>query len=99
MKPHRCHDNRHIPELATFRHTLTTWRQEIFNAVLTGASNAGSEGVNRIQKLDARAAFGYRNPTNQQRRARTATLRSKRRSPNVTTRRTRRVTGPQPVPG
>jgi hypothetical protein len=35
---------------------------EIINTVLTGASNATSEGVNRIQKLDARAAFGYRNP-------------------------------------
>lgn len=94
-----CHDNRHIPELAAFRQTLTTWRQEIFNAVLTGASNAGSEGVNRIQKLDARAAFGYRNPTNQQRRARTATLRSKRRTPTVTAGQARRVTDPQPAPG
>jgi transposase len=94
-----CATNRHIPELANFRQTLTNWRQEIFNTVLTGASNAGSEGVNRIQKLDARAAFGYRNPTNQQRRARIATLRSKRRSHTVTPDRTRRVTGRQPVPG
>lgn len=94
-----CEANRHIPELVSFRQTLTNWRQEIFNAVLTGASNAGSEGVNRIQKLDARAAFGYRNPANQQRRARIATLRSKRRSQIVTTREARRVAEPQPVPG
>ena len=51
----------HIPELVTLRQSLTKWRQEIFNAVLTSASNAGSEGVNRIQKLDMRASFGYRN--------------------------------------
>jgi transposase len=94
-----CATNRHIPELASFRQTLTNSRQEIFNAILTGTSNAGSEGVNRIQKLDARAAFGYRNPANQQRRARIATLRSKRRSQNVTTSRKQRVTEPQPVPG
>jgi transposase len=75
-----CQTNQHIPELVSFQRTLTTWRQEIFNTVLTGASNAGSEGANRIQKLDARAAFGYRNPANQQRRARIATLRSRRRS-------------------
>lgn len=47
--------------------------------MLTGASNAGSEGVNRVQKLDLRAAFGYRNPENQRRRARVATLHSARR--------------------
>ena len=94
-----CQANRHIPELANFRQTLTNWRQEIFNTVLTGASNAGSEGVNRIQKLDARAAFCYRNPTNQQRRARIATLRSKRRSQIVTRSRKRRVVEPQHVPG
>jgi transposase len=94
-----CETNRHIPELAGFRQTLTNWRQEIFNAVLTGASNAGSEGANRIQKLDARAAFGYRNPANQQRRARIATLRSKRRSQPVTPSGVRRVVAPQPVPG
>ena len=64
----------HIPELVTLCQTLAKWRQEIFNAVLTSASNAGSEGVNRIQKLDMRASFGYRSPINQRRRARVATL-------------------------
>jgi transposase len=94
-----CADHDHIPELVTFAHTLNTWRQEIINSVLTGASNAGSEGVNRIQKLDARTAFGYRNPTNQRRRARTATLRSARRLHTVTSRQRLWVTGPQHKPG
>jgi len=75
-----CAAHRHIPELAGFAQTLTRWRTEIVNTVLTGASNAASEGVNRIQKLDARAAFGYRNPVNQQRRARIASLRSRQRA-------------------
>jgi transposase len=74
-----CADNDHIPELKTFARTLNTWRQEIINTVLLGASNATSEGVNRIQKLDARKSAGYRNPHNQRRRARVATLRCARR--------------------
>lgn len=74
-----CADNDHIPELRTFARTLDTWREEIINSVLIGASNAASEGVNRIQKLDARKSAGYRNPANQRRRARVATLRSNRR--------------------
>jgi len=94
-----CADNHHIPEIATFARTLDAWRQEIINAVLTGASNAGSEGVNRIQKLDARAAFGYRNPENQRRRARTATQRTARRSHTVTRPQRLWVTGPQHKPG
>src|SRR6266536_3136712 len=69
------------------------------DAVRTGASNAGSEGVNRIQKLDARAAFGYRNPENQRRRARTATHRSAQRSHTVTHRQRLWVTGPHHKPG
>jgi hypothetical protein len=61
-----CADHIDIPEIATFAHTLDA-------AVLAGVSNAGSEGANRLQKLDARAAFGY--PSNQRCRARVATLR------------------------
>ena len=74
-----CADNQHIPELKTFARTLDAWRQEIIDSVLLGASNATSEGVNRTQKLDARKSAGYRNPENQRRRARVATLRSVRR--------------------
>lgn len=94
-----CADHDHIPELVTFAQTLDAWREEIINTVLTGASNAGSEGVNRVQKLDARAAFGYRNPENQRRRARVASLRSTRRLHTVTHRGRLWVTGPQPNPG
>jgi hypothetical protein len=74
-----CAEHDHIPELVTFATTLDAWSAEIINAVLTGASNAGGEGVNRVQKLDFRAAFSYRNPDNQRRRARTASRRCDRR--------------------
>jgi hypothetical protein len=94
-----CADHRHVEEIAAFARTLDTWRNEIINTVLTGASNAGSEGINRIQKLDARAAFGYRNPENQRRRARTATQRSSRRSRKATNRNRLWVTGPLHHPG
>jgi len=93
-----CETHNHIPELVTLSKTLTKWRQEIFNAILTSASNAGSEGVNRIQKLDQRASFGYRNPTNQRRRARVAALRSKRRSRKATNKRARTVIESYPIP-
>jgi transposase len=93
-----CADHDHIPELASFARTLDAWRQEIINSVLTGACNAGSEGVNRVQKLDLRAAFGYRNPDNQRRRARVATLRSARRGHHTGTHRHRLwTTGPTTV--
>jgi len=93
-----CADHDHIPELLTFARTLDTWRTEIINAVRTGASNAGSEGINRVQKLDLRAAFGYRNPENQRRRARVATLRSARRLHTATHRQRLWVIGPQHKP-
>jgi transposase len=40
--------------------------------VLTGVSNARSESLNRIAKLEARQAYSFRNPANQRRRVRTA---------------------------
>jgi hypothetical protein len=61
--------------------------------VLTSASNTG---LNRIQKLDTRTAFGYRNPENQRRRAR---IRSARRLHTVTGKQRLWVTGPQHKPG
>jgi transposase len=94
-----CADHSDIPEVASFAKTLDSWRQEVVNAVLLGASNAGSEGVNRVQKLDFRAAFGYRNPANQRRRARVAALRSARRSHAGPHRQRLWVTGPQHAPG
>jgi hypothetical protein len=93
--------NKHISELDTFMTKLNKWIQEITKVSLAGASNAGSEGINRIQKLDAQASSGYRNPDNQRRRARVATLRSRtqRQLRTVKTRSLRTVTASQPNPG
>jgi Transposase and inactivated derivatives len=44
----------------------------------TGYSNAQSEGINRVIKLVARAAFGFRNATNQRLRTRCVTTRRAR---------------------
>jgi transposase len=44
-------------------------------AVITGVTNARSESLNRIAKLKARHAYGFRNPANQRRRVRIACTR------------------------
>ena len=54
---------------------------EIVAAVLTGVSNARSEALNRIAKLEARQAYSFRNPANQRRRVRTACTRGRSRAP------------------
>ncbi|OHV57233.1 hypothetical protein CcI156_22695 [Frankia sp. CcI156] len=59
-----------IPEIVTLAETISTWRVEIANAVLYSLSNAATEGINRLVKLVYRIAFGLRNVTNQQLRAR-----------------------------
>ena len=64
-----------IPECETLAQTVSTWRREITAAILSGVSNAGSEGHNRAIKTDARCAYGYPNPTNQRLRTRLATTR------------------------
>jgi len=64
-----------VPECETPAQTVSTWRREITAAILSGVSNAGSEGHNRVIKTDARCAYGYRNPVNQRLRARLATTR------------------------
>jgi len=64
-----------IPECETLAQTVSTWRREIAAAILSGVSNAGSEGHNRVIKTDARCAYGYRNPVNQRLRTRLATTR------------------------
>ena len=66
----------------------------------TVRSNAASESLNRLAKLEARLAYGFRNPANQQRRVRIACTRGyRRRSHTATTRRAHSVTGPKPDPG
>jgi hypothetical protein len=44
-------------------------------AVITGITNATSESPNRLAKLEARQAYGFRNPLNQRRRVRIACIR------------------------
>nr|WP_284346970.1 transposase [Frankia sp. Cppng1_Ct_nod] len=77
---------RDLPELVTLAETTDTWLTEITNGVLTGLTNAAAEGINRITKLVYRGAFGFRNVTNQQLRARYIASRAARPSwlPGVT---------------
>jgi len=90
-KAHWCARNDDIPELVTLARTVSRWEGEIVAAVLTGVSNARSEALNRLAKLEARMAYSFRNPANQRRRVRIACTRAARRS--------RLATGRQPDPG
>lgn len=74
-----CADHSDIPELITLATTISRWENEIVAAVLTGITNARSEGLNRVAKLQARNAYGLRNPVNQRRRVRIACTRTSRR--------------------
>ena len=95
-----CAQHDDIPELITLARTISRWEDEIVAAVLTGMTNATSESLNRLAKLEARLAYGFRNPLNQQRRVRIACTRGyRRRSHTATTRRAHSVTGPKPDPG
>jgi hypothetical protein len=63
-------------------------------------SNATSESLNRLAKLEARLAYGFRNPLNQRRRVRIACTRGYRRQSRIATAsKTRTVTGRKPDPG
>lgn len=92
------HDD--IPELLTLARTISRWEDQITAAVTTGVTNAKSESLNRIAKLEARNAYSFRNAANQRRRVRTACNRaSSRQSPAVTTRTAQTVIRRQPDPG
>ncbi|WP_261559427.1 transposase [Frankia tisae] len=67
-----------VPELERLATTVSTWWDRIEAFLHTGITNATSEGHNRVVKLDARNAFGYRNPENQRLRTRCATTRRTR---------------------
>lgn len=67
-----------LPAMTRLATTISTWWPEILAAILTGVTNAGSEGTNRVIKTDARCAYGYRNPANQRLRTRCATTRRAR---------------------
>ncbi len=75
-----CAQNEQVTELTTLARTISRWEGEIVNAILTGVTNARSESLNRIAKLEARHAYGFRNPANQRRRVRTACTRGTRRN-------------------
>lgn len=68
-----------IPELHRLARTVEAWWPQIEAFILTGVTNARSEGVNRLIKLEARNAFGFRNPVNQRLRSRCASTRAARR--------------------
>ena len=72
-------DADHSPEITRLATTITTWWPAIEAAILTGHSNARSEGYNRIAKHTARDAFGFRNVTNHRLRVRWACTRQRRR--------------------
>ena len=89
-----------IPELVSLARTISRWEDQIICAVLTGITNATSESLNRLARLEARLAYGFRNPANQRRRVRIACTRGTRRpSRTATARRTRQATGRKPHPG
>jgi len=67
-----------IPDLERLATTINTWWPAIDAFLHTGITNAASEGYNRVVKLDARNAYGYRNPANQRLRTRYATTRRSR---------------------
>lgn len=76
-----CAQHEHVPELATLAATISRWEDQIVTGVITGVTNARSESLNRIAKLEARLAYGFRNPANQRRRVRIACTRGTRRKP------------------
>jgi transposase len=95
-----CAQNEAIPELATLATTISRWEDQIVTAVLTGVTNATSESLNRLAKLEARLAYGFRNPASQRRRVRTACTRgTRRRLPTATSSTEQSVTSRQQVPG
>jgi transposase len=74
-----CTQNEDIPELQTLASTIARWENEVVTAVTTGVTNATAESLNRLAKLEARHAYGFRNPANQRRRVRIACTRGTRR--------------------
>jgi transposase len=71
------------PEAHRLAATVQAWWPDIEAGILTGYSNARSEGYNRLAKHQGRNAFGFRNPINQRRRIRWACTRQHRRASAV----------------
>jgi len=68
------------PEVHRLAATIETWWPAVEAGLLTGYSNARSEGYNRLAKHEGRNAFGFRNTDNQRRRIRWACTRQHRRA-------------------
>ncbi|MGH3305975.1 MAG: ISL3 family transposase [Streptosporangiaceae bacterium] len=94
-----CAQHEDIPELAVLASTISRWEDQIVTAVITGVTNATSESLNRLAKLEARMAYGFRNPANQRRRVRIACTRGTRQPRTTNGKKTRLVTNRQPDPG
>jgi transposase len=95
-----CAQHDDIPELVTLARTISRWEDQITAAVITGMTNATAESLNRLAKLEARLAYGFRNPLNQRRRVRiTCTRGYRRRSRTATPRQAHTVIGHKPDPG
>jgi transposase len=71
-----------ISELHRLATTVQAWWPQIEAFIRTGVTNAASEGINRLIKLEARNAFGFRNPVNQRLRSRCASVRAAWRRDN-----------------
>ncbi len=67
-----------LPEIERLATTIEQWWPAIEAFLHTRITNATSEGINRVVKLTARNAYGFRNPTNQRLRIRAATTRRTR---------------------
>ena len=52
-----CAQHDDIPELLTLAKTISRWENEITAAVVTGWTNATSESLNRLARLEARLAY------------------------------------------
>jgi transposase len=83
-----CAQNEQVTELLSLAGTISRWENEVVTAVTTGVTNARSESLNRIAKLEARQAYGFRNPPSQRRRVRIACTRGTRRNTSLPKRRT-----------
>jgi transposase len=96
-----CAQHEDIPELTALASTISRWEDEIVTAVTAGVTNATSESLNRLAKLEARMAYGFRNPASQRRRVRIACTRGtrRRRTPAAPTTKTRKVATRLHVPG
>jgi transposase len=67
-----------IAEIERLATTIEVWWPQIEAFLHTGITNAASEGINRVVKLAARCAYGFRNPDNQRLRTRCVTTRRAR---------------------